>query len=365
MAWTDPRHAVLLALTLTACKQEYDLVQQVDVDPAQVLPCGFTAVEGTPLRAYDCNPVFTGTDEAWTDGLGAVAIRAQPLLGHPIYQLWYTTPSQPGGGGWALGHAVSTNGVDWQPHVANPLLESTGGWDADGMEQLAVVWDDIDGHYTLAYQGYHLDPSDNSFGLGVLTAPDGVTFSSPVGPAPVLDLSVVHAGRDYCWPLSLQYEDGRYTGLLAGHEIGQQVCQIYGFNTSNVTQPFQLDTAAVLAAGPEAYDLAGMASAALIPATDDEPALMFYVGFSDWQEVAENVVAPVGYSLNVATSDDFGSTWSKLPTNPLPVAQLGNGPTHVAAQRVGSRVHLWVTADHPELGQQAVDYYIWETAAAQ
>ncbi len=362
MASTD---RLLLLGLLAACRPEYQIVQPVDVDPDQVLPCGFTPVDGTPLRAYDCNPVFTGTDEPWTNGLGAVAMRAQPLLGHPIYQLWYTTPSQPGGGGWALGHAISTNGVDWQPHEANPLVESVGGWDADGMEQLAVVWDASDHRYTLAYQGYHLDPVDNTFGLGVLTAPDGVTFTSPTGREPILDLSLVHNGRDYCWPLSLQYEDGRYNGFLAGHEVGDQVCHIYAFAATDVTRPFELVTVPVLYAGPEAYDRAGMVSAAFVPATDDEPALLFYVGFEAWREVGNNVVSPKGHSLNVATSDDHGSTWRKLPNNPLPIALDGDGPTHVAAQRVGHRVHLWVTADHPELGQKAVDYYLWEAAPSE
>lgn len=364
MAWTDAARCLLLA-TGMACGSEYTIVDPVDVDPALVLPCGFTPVPGTPIRAYDCNPVFTGTDEDWTDGIGAVAMRAQPLMGHPVYQLWYTTTDQPGDGGWALGHAVSTNGVDWQPHPDNPILESTGGWDADGMEQLAVVWDARRNHYTLAYQGYDLDPVDNTFGLGVLTAPDGVSFRYPDDREPVLDLSRVQAGRDYCWPLSLQYVDGDYTGLLAGSDVGDQQCQIYTFETSTVTQPFVLDADPILAAGPQLYDQTGMVSAAYVPATDTDPALLFYVGFEAWRSAGANLVTPEGLSLAVATSTDEGLTWSKLPENPLPIATEGIGPTHVAAQRVGSRVHLWVTADHPELGQQAVDYYIWETVQTE
>lgn len=199
----------------------------------------------------------------------------------------------------------------------------------------------------------------------MLTAPDGVTFTSPTGREPILDLSLVHNGRDYCWPLSLQYEDGRYNGFLAGHEVGDQVCHIYAFAATDVTRPFELVTVPVLYAGPEAYDRAGMVSAAFVPATDDEPALLFYVGFEEWREVGNNVVSPKGHSLNVATSDDHGSTWRKLPNNPLPIARDGDGPTHVAAQRVGPRVHLWVTADHPELGQKAVDYYLWEAAPSE
>ena len=359
MAWTE---RIAVAGLLAACRPEYGLIAPVDVDPSDVLPCGFTAVPGTDLRAYDCNPVFTGTEETWTTGLGAVAFRAQPVMGHPLYQIWYTSPPLPGGGGWALGHAISTNGVDWQPHPNNPLVVEDGGWDADSMDQLAVVWDDRKRTYTLAYQGYSLGPDESTFGLGVLTAPDGVTFRSPVGDNPVLDLSKVQFGRDYCWPLSLDFSGGQYRGLLAGHEIGQQVCQIYAFDTPDIGGAFRLESELVLPAGPTSYDASGMASAALVSASDDDPdaLLLFYVGFADWRVVQDNVVTPEDYSLNLATSTDGGASWTKSPLNPLPVATAGLGPTHVAAQRVAGRVHLWLTADHPELGQQAVDYFLYE-----
>jgi hypothetical protein len=346
-------------LLLGACRPEYGLVSNVDVDPAEVLPCGFTPVPDTDLRAYDCNPVFTGTDESWTDGLGAVAFRAQPLLGHALYQLWYTSPPKAGGGGWALGHAISANGVDWEPHPNNPLVVEDGGWDATSMDQLAVVWDARKQRYVLAYQGYRLDPVDSEFGMGVLTAPDAVSFTSPIGRYPVLDLSVVQNGKDYCWPLSLDWSPQGYKGLLAGHEVGDQRCQIYGFETGDISGPFQLTSQLVLPAGPEPYDKAGMASAAIVT-PEEGPMLLFYVGFAAWVPVQENVVTPEGYSLNLATSSDGGRTWVKDPRNPLPIALQGEGPSHVAAQVVGPRVHLWVTADHPELGQQAVDYFIYD-----
>jgi hypothetical protein len=59
---------ILLPWSLFGCAQDYALeATPVDVNPGDVVECGFTEVEGTDFSSYDCNPVFTTTDEPTTD----------------------------------------------------------------------------------------------------------------------------------------------------------------------------------------------------------------------------------------------------------------------------------------------------------
>ena len=79
---------VMLALgALVGCEQDYNLSDHPDVDPADVTECGFTDVEGTDARAYDCNPVLTTTGEAWANTLGSTAFAVTEVLGHDADRL--------------------------------------------------------------------------------------------------------------------------------------------------------------------------------------------------------------------------------------------------------------------------------------
>jgi hypothetical protein len=352
------RHSAALWVCV-GCAPEYELAQPVDVDPADILPCDFTPIDGTALHRYDCNPVFTGTEEPWSTGLGAVTIRAQEVVGHPVYQLWYTSPPLPWGGGWAMGHAISADGVTWTPHPANPLIVEEGGWDASSMDQLSVTWDLGRREYVLTYQGYRLG-EEPVFGVGVLTSDDGVLWASPIGRYPMIDLAVSVDGRDYCWPLSVRHDGREFLGFIAGHDGDEQACSLYSFVIPEITEPFALNTTLALAAGPEAVDRAGIASASAIQLADGRH-LLFYVGFDGWESVQDGVIRPSGHQLALATSPD-GLRWTKDPANPLPIAEAS--PRHVTAQAIGSRVQLWVTADDPVTGQRVVSTYLFDPEPA-
>ena len=78
-------------LMMTSCTVDYELTgARPDVNPGDVTECPFTAIEGTNILAYDCNPVFTSTDEDW-GGDGSVGFYATDVMGHPFYQMWYTS----------------------------------------------------------------------------------------------------------------------------------------------------------------------------------------------------------------------------------------------------------------------------------
>lgn len=348
-----------LFLALSAsCTPDYAIVPgPVDVDPGDVLACGFSAIDGTALSVYDCNPVFSGTGEEWGKNFVSVGFRTQEVLGHPFYQIWYSAREslQADGGDYGVGYAISSNGTDWEAHPDNPLIEEDGGWDRDNMDAVVILWDDVREEYVFAYQGY--DIAGGTWGMGVYTSADGVAWSEWAGGEPVIDFTRAIDGVTYCWPLTLTHSED-YVGYLAGSPGNKNVCQMYAFQAPELATRFEPSAEPVLVAGPDAYDAAGMVSAAVVEL--DGVWYMFYVGFRYWESLAGYQVSH-DHELALATSTD-GVTWVKSPDNPLPVA-LGTGEgqiTSVAAQVIGSRIHLWVTDYYEALDAPAVGYYLFE-----
>ena len=78
---------LLIPLICLSCS-EYELTaKRPDVDPGTITECDFSPVEGTPIRAYDCNPVFTATNEDWTDGVGGWRCHRDAVLFIALYTL--------------------------------------------------------------------------------------------------------------------------------------------------------------------------------------------------------------------------------------------------------------------------------------
>lgn len=354
-------------LALVGCTQEYEIsAGPVDVNPEDILDCGFTPISGTQLSVYDCNPVFSGTDEAWGKSFISVGFRAQEILGHPFFQIWYAArPEGVAEGEWGLGYAISENGTEWITHPNNPLVQEDGGWDRTNIDALQIVWDTQLNEYVLWYQGYALadNPANQTWGMGVKTSPDGAVWQDFNDGEMILDFSKSYNGIRYCWPMGVTHGalEG-YSGFIAGapDSINTDVCQMYRFTGQDLsdTASFKFEAEPLLRAGPETYDTAGHASVAVVK-WDDEQYFMFYVGFREWIE-GNGYIYSNKHSLNMATSPD-ANVWTKSPDNPLPINLLQPGVvSDVAAQRVGSRIHLWVTDYYEDLGKEAVGYYIFE-----
>lgn len=359
----------LALLALASCGTEYEVVQgPVDVDPGDIAECGFSPISNTKLSVYDCNPVFAGSDEGWADGFVSVGFRTQELLGHPFYQIWYSARS-PDDSRWGLGYAVSHNGTDWEAHTDNPLVRNQdGAWDQDQMDGIQIIWDESRSEYVLWYQGYQLgqnafDPGQ--WGIGIKTSPKGTDWSPLTNNGMVLDLQNQINGIDYCWPLGVSYDVAEgYSGYLAGGPVtafGDPNCEVYRFTGKSLDDPssFDFEATPMLAAGPEPYDAAGMASVAVVH-WDTDDWYLFYVGFRNWQDAGGNVITSNNHSFNMATSSD-GVNWTKSANNPLPVNNAQPGVIRdVAAQKYGSRILLWITDYYEEIDQMAVGFYIYE-----
>jgi len=356
-------------LFLLGCVSDYGVVPEpVELYPGEVTPCDFTRVEGTAFWAYDCNPVFTTTDEAWAGTIGSTAFAVTEVVGHPFYQLWYAgLPSDSIDGQYGLGYAVSPEGIGWEVHEANPLLSeppNSEAWDASNMDQLVAVWDDRAGQYVILYQGYNLDPFINTWGLGVLTSADGQSWSR-LSSDPVFDLSVpVGDVSSWCWPLGLSLRsEGGYTGYIAG-QTGQAMslddikCEVYTLEADDVTS-WRPSTQRLLAAGGAgAWDDQGFGSiaAASLDGTD----YLFYQGFGGWVQEDGGYISSRDHFFGMAVGS--GSGWEKQG-QPIPLNNTASGDIgSVAAHTVGDRIHLWISDVYD--GSQGVGYFLFDPARA-
>lgn len=358
------RSAWLVALALS-CSQDYEIVQgPVDVHPGDITDCGFSPVSGTKFSVYDCNPVFVNTDEEWGQSISSIGFRTQMILGHPFYQMWYSAQADANAyGDWKIGYAVSNNGTDWEIHPENPVLESDRNWDSSNADGLQVAYDPDSDEYILAYQGFNLDTS--KWGLGVATSPDGVLWDFASGGA-VINFSQAVDNLSYCWPLAVTHtsRDGM-VGYIAAQPVrnnGQperNVCQIYPMDVKSPTD-WRVDNTPALEAGEDGtYDAGGMGSAAVVEINDE--LIMFYAGFREWIQ-QDGYQTSSDSHLAVATSAD-GVTWAKDAQNPYKKLSLTRDSglvSDIAAQVVGTRVHLWITDYYEDLDSSAVGYFLYE-----
>ena len=357
--------SLLFSLNL-ACASDYEIVaKKPDIDPSDVTDCSFEPIVGTKMSRYICNPVFAQTNEAWNQGLSSVAFHATEVLGHPFYQLWYTSRSE---SSYGLGYAVSDNGIEWKTHPSNPIIIPTAEqWDQDSMAGQIVLWDQKTEEYVMAYQGVTLGNDDfdyGTWGLGIATSSDGVHWEKHSG-NPVINFLndfVTEAGQRPCWPLTLKRSDEGYTGYIASATVGGgNACNMYALSTTDLVRwEFKSETP-ILSAG-FSFDRLGFSDAAIVEWVDsntgNKTLYMFYVGFADL--IAQGNHSVVSDSrLGLAISTDDGESWEKSPNNPFPVQQTEMGNiSSVGAKRIGSRIHLWVGDSYE--GSGAIGYFYYE-----
>lgn len=354
--------ALLLIPLLAACAQDYVLTgEAVDVNPEAVTECPFTRVENTAFYRYDCNPVFSTTDEGWADSIGSTAFFVTEVLGHPFYQLWYTgyEESEEQFAPWSMGYAISPDGTEFTPQEANPVMDQPDkkDWDYDSTAALQVVWDPETAQYVMIYQG--INDKESGYGLGAATSPDGQAWTR-YAKNPVYDLREGTAEvQSWCWPLGLTLGDvAGYTGYIAGQTKGTNACEVYRLNASNVGDWVPSEKR-VLPAGKDGdWDDSGFSSLAIAQLGDEK--LLFYSGFGKWTRQGNFQVATNLY-FGVAEEDD--GEWDKwgdyIPLNNTEEGRV----SAVSARTVGSRIHLWITDDYDDV--QAVGYFLYDPKRAE
>ncbi|MBX2803684.1 MAG: hypothetical protein KTR31_38765 [Myxococcales bacterium] len=348
--------AFLIGALAVGCVSENEVRDDFEVDPVDILPCGFTPISGTHWSIYDCNPVFTGTDEPWVEDIISVAFRTESVFGHPVFQVWYSAAMK-GYQSWGLGYAVSDDGIEWATHADNPVYGPTFGWDAQRATALTVAWNAAEGEYAITYQGSDL-PND-SLGMGVITSTNGVAWREPPAGSRLIDLTA--AGNYYCWPLGFTWQpDEGYIGYIAAN--ASNGCHAFRFDADalapdaiNVRPRQALETRS-----NTRYDAAGATSVATVVL--GETHYMFYTGFSGWVPVKTNpnFRRTNDTTLAVATSET-GVRWTRDEDNPVPISLNEPGRVGtIGAQAINGRVHVWVTDFYPDLKQKGVGYFLYE-----
>lgn len=347
---------LLLPLLVVASCSDYDLVPgPVDVDPGTITDCGFTRVGTTAYYRYDCNPVFTTTDEAWAPDIGGTAFAVTEVLGHPFYQLWYigyaTSDS------YALGYAVSPEGTDWTPQPDNPGLSSDDAQDFDKtvMQAPQAEYDPVTEQYILLYGGLDLSTRQTNGGIGIATSLDGENWERK-GDNPVIPLSPtnVQGSTGWCWPLDLNVADGGgFTGWIAGAN-NAGACEAWTMEASDLDHWTVHPNKAFAAGQSGKWDDQGLI--ALNVATLHGTSHLWYVGFGDWDQQGSVRVAKNAF-LGEATQQADGS-WQRGST-PVPINMTDDGNVSaVAAVTVGDRVALWVTDVYGDAS--AVGYFLYD-----
>ena len=360
--------------TLLSCGSDYELTgERPNVNPGDVTECPFTHIEGTPLSSYDCNPVFTSTNESWGGDVGSVGFYATEVMGHPFYQMWYTSSATSNFGDFGMGYAISSSGTNWKTHPNNPLFqEDPTAWDKDSVAGQVIVWDPIEQEYVMAYQGFTIGTgefnwdtfeTDNGiWGIGIATSPDGVTWKKSTH-NPVINFTedfdiMMGAKISPCWPLTITLHRGGFKGYIAATGaddamMGQTICNIYEMNGLDAETWIIKDDQPIFSAG-NSYDSMGFTSASVVELNGVQ--YMFYIGFTNWVQ-GNGYQSASNLTVNLATSVDDGETWVRDANNPLPISTSGVASS-IAAQVIGSRIHLWLTDDYD--GQQAIGYFLYE-----
>ena len=151
-------------------------------------------------------------------------------MGHPFYQMWYTSSNSDQFGNFGMGYAISSDGTNWNTNPSNPLFEAdTTAWDQDSVAGQVIVWDPIEKEYVMAYQGYTQgsgeydwttgETDSGVWGIGIATSPDGVSWTKSAK-NPVINFTEdfdVWSGAAItpCWPLTITLNRCGFRGYIA------------------------------------------------------------------------------------------------------------------------------------------------------
>ena len=136
-----------------------------------------TSPDGFTWTKHDSNTVLEpGLDGDWDD---EGVFNPEVIYKDGTYHMWYS--------GWdgtnsRIGHATSSDGVNWTKHAGNPVMDVGPGesWDDASIGYPAVVFNGTT--YEMWYTGNDSSEAGNPFGVGIAgigyaTSHDGITWT--------------------------------------------------------------------------------------------------------------------------------------------------------------------------------------------
>lgn len=166
-----------------------------------------TSSDGIVWDKYEDNPVLVpGNQGEWDE---SNADHACVLLIDSTYKMWYMGEDESSA---RIGYATSTDGINWEKYIGNPVLDLgvAGTWDENEVMHPSVVYDGIT--YHMWYNGYGQDVQRT----GYATSSDGVTWTKYSG-NPVLTVGNPVSWDDYMLALmGVIYKDDEYKMWYTG-----------------------------------------------------------------------------------------------------------------------------------------------------
>jgi predicted GH43/DUF377 family glycosyl hydrolase len=142
-----------------------------------------TSSDGINWTKYNANPVLEpGPEGTWDDTVpGSPSV----ILANSIYHMWYFVFD---GTIALIGYATSPDGTTWTKHASNPVLSggSPGTWDDAGVLDPEVILKDST--YHMWYTGW----DGTNTRIGHATSSDGVNWTKSAG-NPVLDIGPIES----------------------------------------------------------------------------------------------------------------------------------------------------------------------------
>ncbi len=220
------------------------------------------------------------------------------------YHLFFTATATEPLRDHAIGHATSTDGINWQMDTANPVLtpETEGSWEVKSLISAAVYHDG-----ELFHMWYGGDDYEH-VRVGYATSPDGTSWTRHPG-NPVL--SEGPSGSFDAWwiaPNDVLYHNGLYQlwygasptpGITNGDSIG------YASSTDGVNWTRYPDPVLEPTTGWENFAIYGVGTI-----FDGSTYHMWYPGY---ESIYGRIV---GIAIGYATSAD-GVNWVRDPDNPI------------------------------------------------
>jgi predicted GH43/DUF377 family glycosyl hydrolase len=292
--------------------------------------------DGVTWTKYPGNPVLKiGPPGSWDS---ARVRDASVYHDGSVFHMWFSGADGPGG---QIGHAVSSDGINWTKDPGNPVIVvgSPGRWDDFTIYTPSVL---VEGStYRMWFTGH----SGSTWMIGYANSTDGHTWTK-IPSVPVLDEGSPGSwDDDLVWTPSVVYEGGTYHMWYTGRD-GAKNRIGYATSSDGITWS-KYGGNPVLDLGPggtwddnELYTLSVIYNGS---------------GFEMWYGGDDNPYVRIGY----ATSPD-GMTWTKHPSNP--VLDLGSGglwdDTYVWYPSVifdGGGYHMWYIGNDGS-GNNAVGY---------
>ncbi|MBM3239118.1 T9SS type A sorting domain-containing protein [Candidatus Poribacteria bacterium] len=169
------------------------------------------STDGTVWEKYPGNPVLQdGLGDVWD---GDFVSQPTVLYDGAQYRMWYAGYD---GSKMRIGYATSGDGLVWNKHPSNPVLDlgENGSWDAMGVSSPTVLYDDVG--YRMWYVGY----DGSKMRIGYATSGDGLVWNKHPS-NPVVDL-----GGSGSWDANgvsaptVVFKNGTYRMWYTGYDGG-------------------------------------------------------------------------------------------------------------------------------------------------